>query len=95
MVAVTEFKIAPRDQLPAMVIGTPLDPKGTHWTHGSPSVEGLNRLQVLAMHSHELLRAMLVAGADLTDLKVIHTLSSDDIITMIIAFTFTSFLFFL
>ncbi|KAM7540496.1 hypothetical protein Aperf_G00000036996 [Anoplocephala perfoliata] len=71
MVAVTEFKITPRDQLPAMVIGTPLDPKGTHWTRDNPSAEGLKRLQVLAMHSYELLRAMLVAGADLTDLKAV------------------------
>lgn len=70
MIAVTEFKIKPRDQLPAMVIGTPLDPKGTHWTRQGPTTQGLRRLQKLAAYSHELLQAMLVVGADLPDLKV-------------------------
>ncbi|VDN98666.1 unnamed protein product [Rodentolepis nana] len=71
MVAVTEFKIKPRDQLPAMVIGTPLDPNGTHWTRQGLSVQGLRRLQKLAAFSHELLQAMLFAGADLSDLKAV------------------------
>lgn len=68
--AVTEFQIKPRHLLPAMVIATPLDLKGTHWTRQGPSIEGLKRLQKLAAFSHELLQAMLVAGADLSDLKV-------------------------
>ncbi|VDK33681.1 unnamed protein product [Taenia asiatica] len=70
-VAVTTFKVTPRDQLPAMVIGTPLDPSGTHWTFQGPSIEGLKHLRALAMQSHELLRAMLVAGADFPDLKAV------------------------
>ncbi|KAL5112351.1 Nucleolar protein 6 [Taenia crassiceps] len=70
-VAVTTFKVTPRDKLPAMVIATPLDPSGTHWTFQGPSIEGLKRLRALAMQSHELLRAMLVAGADFSDLKAV------------------------
>ncbi|EUB63579.1 Nucleolar protein 6 [Echinococcus granulosus] len=69
--AVTTFKVTPRDKLPAMVIATPLDLSGTHWTLQGPSVEGLKRLRTLAMQSHELLRAMLVAGAEFSDLKAV------------------------
>ncbi len=53
-----------------MVIPTPLDPSGTDWTLHGPTSAGLERLQALAKRSHELLRAMLVAGARLSDLKV-------------------------
>ena len=68
--AVTNFKIKSRNQLPAMVIASPLDYSGTHWTHNGPSANGLKHLQSLALRSHKLLRAMLVAGAKSSDLKV-------------------------
>ncbi|VDD79804.1 unnamed protein product [Mesocestoides corti] len=70
-IAVTTFKVTPREDLPAMVLVTPLDLSGTDWTSRGPTVSGLKRLQTLAKHSYDLLRAMLVAGARLSDLKAV------------------------
>ncbi|THD26912.1 Nucleolar protein 6 [Fasciola hepatica] len=58
-----------RERLPAMVLCTPLDPSGSEWTALGPTRAGLRRLQQLAAHSRSLLRAMLVAGAKLRELK--------------------------
>ncbi|CAH8522268.1 unnamed protein product [Dicrocoelium dendriticum] len=60
-----------RGRLPAMVICTPVDPLGTEWTTIGPTRAGLSTLQALALQSHSLLRAMLVAGARIQDLKAI------------------------
>ncbi|VDL97454.1 unnamed protein product [Schistocephalus solidus] len=69
--ALKDFYNTPRGDLPAVVIITPLDLAGTDWTQSGPSIEGLARLQLLAKRSHDLLRAMLVAGAHLADLKAV------------------------
>ncbi|VEL37063.1 unnamed protein product [Protopolystoma xenopodis] len=67
--ALTSFHEALRGDLPAMVLATPIDPRGVQWTIQGPSRLGLSNLKHLACRSHSLLRAMAVAGADIFLMK--------------------------
>ncbi|KAF7255293.1 hypothetical protein EG68_10439 [Paragonimus skrjabini miyazakii] len=58
-----------REFLPAMVICTPVDLQGTDWTSLGPTRSGLKELQGLAAQCRALLRAMLVSGASLKEVK--------------------------
>ncbi|KAG5451680.1 Nucleolar protein 6 [Clonorchis sinensis] len=72
-----------RTVLPAMVICTPVDPTGTEWTTIGPTRAGLKELQRLALQSRALLRAMLVAGAQIKDLKAVFKPTHNDLNIMI------------
>ncbi|CAL8095773.1 unnamed protein product [Calicophoron daubneyi] len=60
-----------RAHLPAVVLCTPVDVRGSEWTSVGPSRAGLKEIQALASQSRLLLRAMLIAGAKFKDIKTI------------------------
>ncbi|KAH8869800.1 Nucleolar protein 6 [Schistosoma japonicum] len=69
--AMNSFQRTPRNNLPALVICTPLDTTGTEWTEIGPSRAGLNDLKLIAGQTRDLLRAMLVSNASMEDLMII------------------------